>query len=234
LRVAAVAAAGAGAAAIIMQQEPWSTLAIVISIWLLVGSMTTILERALSPSGGTSSLFARLSNLPRATWGTAVAHAGIAITALGIAVSSTNSAETVMKLKPGQSLSIAGYELKLLSVDDEKGTNYTSKAARFELREQGRLIDRMLSEKRSYPNPGSETTEAGIRPGIVGTLYVSLGRAYDDGSWAVRAYYHPLITWIWAGCVIMVIGGTLSLSDRRLRVGAPIRARAAVPTARPA
>ncbi len=234
LRLAAVTAAGAGAAAIIMQQEPWSTLAIVISIWLLVGSMTTILERAMTPGGGAASLFSRLSSLPRATWGTAVAHAGIAITALGIAVSSYNSVETVMKLKPGQSLEIAGYELKLLSVNDERGANYTSKAARFELRSDGRVIDRMLSEKRNYPNPGSETTEAGIRPGIVGTLYVSLGRAYEDGSWAVRAYYHPLITWIWVGCVIMVVGGTLSLSDRRLRVGAPIRARSTQPAARPA
>ena len=85
--------------------------------------------------------------------------------------------------------------------------------------------DDLLSEKRTYPNPGSETTEAGIIPGLFGNFYVSLGRSYEDGSWAVRAYHHPLIGWIWAGACIMVLGGALSLSDRRLRVGAPIRAR---------
>jgi cytochrome c-type biogenesis protein CcmF len=234
LRAAAVAAAGAGASAIIMQQEPWSTLALVISVWLLVGSMTTVLEKAIPSGRSADGLWARLSSLPRATWGTTVAHAGIAITAIGIAVSSYNTAETVAKLTPGQSLQIAGYELKLKSVTDEQGPNYTSKAARFELREGGVMIDEMLSEKRTYPNPGSDTTEAGIRPGLIGTLYVSLGRAYEDGSWAVRAYYHPLIVWIWGGCLIMVLGGTLSLSDRRLRVGAPIRASRAQPAARPA
>lgn len=225
LRAAAVAAAGTGASAIIMQQEPWSMLALVISAWLLVGSLTTVLEKALPSGRSGGGLWARLSSLPRATWGTTVAHAGIAITAIGIAVSSTNTAETVVKLSPGQSLQIAGYELRMKSVGDEQGPNYTSKAARFELRKDGVLIDEVLSEKRSYPNPGSETTEAGIRPGLFGALYVSLGRAYDDGSWAVRAYYHPLIMWIWGGCLVMVLGGTLSLSDRRLRVGAPIRAR---------
>ena len=234
LRAAGVAAAGAGASALIMQQEPWSMLALVISAWLLVGSMTTILEKAIPSGRDTGSLWQRLSSLPRATWGTSVAHAGIAITAIGIAVSATNSVETVVKLKPGQSFEIAGLELKMMSVTDEKGPNYVSKTARFELREGGDFIDEIISEKRTYPNPGSETTEAGIRPGLFGALYVSLGRSYEDGSWVVRAYYHPLIMWIWGGCLVMVLGGTLSLSDRRLRVGAPIRARKAQTAARTA
>ena len=234
LRAAGVAAAGAGASALIMQQEPWSMLALVISAWLLVGSMTTILEKAIPSGRDAGSLWQRLSSLPRATWGTSVAHAGIAITAIGIAVSATNSVETVVKLKPGQSLEIAGLELKLMSVTDEKGPNYVSKTARFELREGGDFIDEIISEKRTYPNPGSETTEAGIRPGLFGALYVSLGRSYEDGSWVGRAYYHPLIMWIWGGCLVMVLGGTLSLSDRRLRVGAPIRARKAQTAARTA
>ncbi len=234
LRAAGVAAAGAGASALIMQQEPWSMLALVISAWLLVGSMTTILEKAIPSGRDTGSLWQRLSSLPRATWGTSVAHAGIAITAIGIAVSATNSVETVVKLKPGQSFEIAGLELKMMSVTDEKGPNYVSKTARFELREGGDFIDEIISEKRTYPNPGSETTEAGIRPGLFGALYVSLGRSYEDGSWVVRAYYHPLIMWIWGGCLVMVLGGTLSLSDRRLRVGAPIRARKSQTAARTA
>ena len=234
LRAAGVAAAGAGASALIMQQEPWSMLALVISAWLLVGSMTTILGKAIPSGRDTGSLWQRLSSLPRATWGTSVAHAGIAITAIGIAVSATNSVETVVKLKPGQSFEIAGLELKMMSVTDEKGPNYVSKTARFELREGGDFIDEIISEKRTYPNPGSETTEAGIRPGLFGALYVSLGRSYEDGSWVVRAYYHPLIMWIWGGCLVMVLGGTLSLSDRRLRVGAPIRARKAQTAARTA
>ena len=133
-----------------------------------------------------------------------------------------------MLFRSGQSIDIGGHVLQLVSVTDDKGPNYTTKLARFDLMNDGRKIDEMIAEKRFYPNPGSETTEAGIRPGWTGVLYVAIGRSYDDGSWVVRGYYHPMIMWIWAGCVVMVLGGVLSLSDRRLRVGAPIRAKAAL------
>ena len=50
-------------------------------------------------------------------------------------------------------------------------------------------------------------------------------RLSPDGSLAVRLYYKPLVLLIWLGAVVMVVGGALSLSDRRLRVGAPKPAR---------
>ena len=52
-------------------------------------------------------------------------------------------------------------------------------------------------------------------------LYLSLGDPNDDGSIAVRLYHKPLVLLIWLGAVVMFIGGGLSLSDRRLRIGAP-------------
>ena len=58
-----------------------------------------------------------------------------------------------------------------------------------------------------------------------GQLYVSLGEAAADGAIAVRLYHKPLVLMIWLGCVVMAFGGALSLSDRRLRVGAPKPAR---------
>ncbi|MEQ1755435.1 MAG: heme lyase CcmF/NrfE family subunit [Micropepsaceae bacterium] len=226
LRASAAIGLGVLVAAVALSQAIWVYVPLGIAAWLFASSFTTIFERTFSSSGA-SSAWQRLSNIPRATYGTTLAHVGIAITAAGIAVSAYGSTEVVVKLKPGQSLSLADYELKLASVVDDKGPNYTTKLARFEVRVGGQQIDELVAEHRNYPNPGSETTEAGIRPGIAGVLYVTLGRRYDDGNWAVRAYYHPLIMWIWAGCVVMVMGGTLSLSDRRLRVGAPIRSSAA-------
>jgi cytochrome c-type biogenesis protein CcmF len=43
----------------------------------------------------------------------------------------------------------------------------------------------------------------------------------------VRIYHKPMVLMIWLGAVVMVIGGAFSLSDRRLRVGAPKPARRA-------
>ena len=63
-------------------------------------------------------------------------------------------------------------------------------------------------------------------------LYLSLGDAKDNGSVAVRLYYKPVVLLIWIGSVVMMFGGALSLSDRRLRIGAP--RPAAKPAAQPA
>ena len=65
-------------------------------------------------------------------------------------------------------------------------------------------------------------------------LYLSLGDANDDGSIAVRLYHKPLVLLIWLGAVVMVLGGALSLSDRRLRVGAPKPAQGRKPAMQPA
>jgi cytochrome c-type biogenesis protein CcmF len=230
LQFAAAAGFGILLAALMVTQKTWLVLPIGVAGWLVAASMTTILER-LFAGGRTSGALQRLANLPRSIMGTAVAHAGIAITTIGIAVSTYGSIETVVKLKPGQSVELAGYVMLLTSVTDDKGPNYTTKLAHFDLIKDGRKIDDMIAEHRNYPNPGSETTEAGIRPGWAGVLYITIGRMFEDGSWVVRGYYHPMIMWIWAGCVVMVLGGVLSLSDRRLRVGAPIRAKAALKAA---
>jgi cytochrome c-type biogenesis protein CcmF len=48
----------------------------------------------------------------------------------------------------------------------------------------------------------------------------------------VRLWDHPLIVWIWLGGFTMALGGLVSLSDRRLRAGAP--RRAARPVSAPA
>jgi len=52
-----------------------------------------------------------------------------------------------------------------------------------------------------------------------GDLYVSLGEPIADGAWSVRIYHKPFVTWIWAGCLLMAMGGLLALSDRRYRLG---------------
>ncbi len=92
----------------------------------------------------------------------------------------------------------------------------------------GVQIDDMIAERRNYPNPGSDTTEAGLRVRPLDVLYVTIGQSHPGGDWTVRMYHHPLVFWIWGGAIIMVFGGLLSLSDRRLRIGAPRRSAAAM------
>src|SRR6185295_18784878 len=109
--------------------------------------------------------------LPRATWGMVAAHAGIAIVALGIVGVTAFQEEAVASLKPGGSISVGGYKVALVSVVDAQGPNYTTKVGTFAI--SGRVVDTLIAERRYYPNPGSETTEAGLRLRPLDVLYVT-------------------------------------------------------------
>jgi cytochrome c-type biogenesis protein CcmF len=82
-----------------------------------------------------------------------------------------------------------------------------------------------------YPVANMPTTEAAIQNGILRDVYVVIGDPQNAGGYAVRTYIKPFANWIWAGAIIMAIGGGLSLSDRRYRVAAGARKapKAAVP-----
>jgi cytochrome c-type biogenesis protein CcmF len=182
-------------------------------------------------SGSLGTMWRRAKGLPRSVYGVAVAHAGIAVVAAGIASVSAWQSEAVTQLTPGQTANVGGYEVRLLTVVKANGPNYQTTIGTFEIFAGGARLDEMIAERRFYPSPGSDTTEAGIRVRALDILYVTLGEQAATGAWTVRVYHHPLVAWIWGGCLIMVLGGVLSLSDRRLRVGAPRRAApaAAIP-----
>jgi len=93
------------------------------------------------------------------------------------------------------------------------------------VREGGTAVAVMEPSKRRFSTREMETTEAAIRTFTLSQLYISLGDIGNDGAVTVRIYWKPLVTLIWLGPVVMALGGLISLSDRRLRVGAPRPAR---------
>ena len=117
-------------------------------------------------------------------------------------------------------------------MENVRGPNYVAEQAQVNIWRGERLIATLTPEKRVYPVAGMPTTEAGIDNGFLRDIYVVIGDAQADGSWALRTYVKPLANWIWAGTIIMALGGALSLSDRRYRVAAG--ARKAPPAAQPA
>ena len=169
----------------------------------------------------------RLRSLPRSALGTAIAHAGIGLTTIGIVAATAWPSESVKVMKPGETTDIAGYQLRFRGAAPERGPNYIEQVGVFEVARGGTTVARLEPSKRQYDAPRQTTTEAGILPTLLGDLYVVLGDESGESGFAVRAYFHPLVRLIWLGCIVMVIGGLLSLSDRRLRVGAPRRARPA-------
>jgi cytochrome c-type biogenesis protein CcmF len=199
--------------------------AIGLAFYVMAGALTEIVERTGLLRVPFATAFARARGLPRSAWGATFAHFGLGITLLGIIGETQWSLERIAELKPGQSMSIRRYDLHFDGVTTRQGPNYRELAAHFTVRRHGDFVGVMEPAKRSFPSRGTATTETALMTRGFSQLYLSLGDPNPDGSLAVRLYYKPLVLLIWFGPVVMVIGGALSLSDRRLRVGAPKPAR---------
>jgi cytochrome c-type biogenesis protein CcmF len=177
----------------------------------------------------------RLAHLPRAAWGMTIAHAGIGFVVIGIAASTAWQTEILQAMKPGETIKLAGYEVTFEGVRDVRGPNYTARRGTFRITQGGEHFVTLFPEARRYPQPPMDTTEAAIYPMLSGDLYLTVGEPDGRGGHAVRLYHKPLVSWIWGGAIVMVLGGIVSLTDRRHRVGLPRRNRtAAAPAASPA
>ena len=147
---------------------------------------------------------------------------------LGIVCASTWGAEQIVAMKPGAVVSLRSYDLTFDGMVTRQGPNYRELIAKFTVRQDGSVIATMEPSKRTFPSRQSSTSEAALMTRGASQLYLSLGDPNDDGSIAVRLYHKPLVLLIWLGAVVMVMGGALSLSDRRRRVGAPRPAKMAL------
>jgi cytochrome c-type biogenesis protein CcmF len=154
---------------------------------------------------------------PRAAWGMDLAHLGLAVFVVGVALSKGYETEKEVRMAPGETLTLSGYTLKLGAFREVDGPNYRAVVADIELLRDGKLLKVMRPEKRRYFSSEMPMTEAAIDPGVTRDVYVSLGEALGGGTWAVRAHVKPFVDWIWGGCLLMALGGVLALSDRRYR-----------------
>jgi len=192
-----------------------------LALYVMVGALIDLLERTGLFRLPLATVRARAAGLPRSAWGTAIAHSGIAISMLGIICAATWGTERIVAVTPKQTISLSGYDLTFEGLVQRPGPNYSAVVGTFTMRSNGAVIGVMEPSKRSFSARGMSTNEAALMTRGASQLYLSLGDANNDGSVAVRLYYKPMVMLIWVGAVVMMLGGALSLSDRRLRVGAP-------------
>jgi len=212
-------------------ESVWAPFGIGLALFVMVGALTDLVERTSLFRGPLATAGMRAAGLPRSAWGTAVAHFGVAVTLLGIVFVGAWASERIVALKAGQHVLLAGYELTFNRVEQRGGPNYRETSANFTVRAGGAAIGTMTPSKRNFFARGTTTTEAALMTRGFSQLYMSLGETEPDGSVAVRLYYKPMVLLIWLGPVVMMLGGALSLSDRRLRVGAPRPAKSALQAA---
>jgi cytochrome c-type biogenesis protein CcmF len=205
---------------------PWlAPFGIALGVWVIAGAISEIAHRCRLGQAPLSEVLRRFANLPRSSHGTAVAHAGVGMMVIGIVATTAWQSEIVVTLKPDQRASIAGYDLEYKGTTTGSGPNYVETSGRLLVTRGGAAVTELLPSKRLYDMPRQATTEAGIHVSWRGDLYAVLGDEQQDGGYAFRFYFNPLVRFIWIGSIVMFLGGGLSLSDRRLRVGAPRAAR---------
>jgi cytochrome c-type biogenesis protein CcmF len=201
-------------------------LAIGLAVFVIAGAVSDLVERIGLFHNPFAISLRRARGLPRSIWGTSFAHAGVGIALIGIVCETTWNSEFIGTMKPDDVTRLAGYELKLDGLSQRQGPNYREMVASFDVSSGGEKISVMTPSKRNFTARGASTTEAALLARGLSQLYISLGDPTPDGGITVRIYHKPLVLLIWFGPVLMALGGALSLSDRRLRVGAPRPAKA--------
>ena len=219
---AAIALAIGIASFAIAHRGPWlAPFGMALGAWLVAGSLTELVERSGLGRIPVEAALKRLMGLPGASFGTALAHAGVGILLIGVVGTTAWREERIAVMKPGDQLSIAGVDVAFLGATPFTGPNYTAERGRFVVRQGGSEITTLTPEKRLF-QPGRQTTsEVGLHQFWSGDLYVVMGEGRSDGGRTVRIYFNPLVSLIWLGALIMFIGGAVSLTDRRYRIGAP-------------
>ena len=197
------------------------TVAFGASAWLILGAFADVAQRTQLLRIAPGSSWRQLVRLPRSSFGTTLAHAGLGVTIAGIAGMS-QAREKVVLLHPGEAATIAGYEWRLQGLADRDGPNYAARVATVTISRDGRPVVTLAPERRSFPVQQVTTNEAKISTNGLRDLYAVLGEERDGGA-VMRLHWNPLAPWIWLGALVMAAGGLLSLSDRRLRYGAPVR-----------
>ena len=202
---------------------------IALAAWAMAGVLTDLADRAQIGKLPILVALRRLRGLPRGTWGYAIAHFGVGMLIAGVTVSTAWRSERIETLHPGDTMAIAGRELRFGGVAEGSAANYRFERADIVVSKPGGAAFAVHPERRYYPVAGSSTTNTSITTNGFGDLYLALGDPDGKGGWVVRAYYNPLVPWIWFGAGLAALGGLVSLSDRRGRV----RALRTVPAAAP-
>src|SRR3954467_6651016 len=194
-----------------------------LAAWLFTATLVEWAERVRLFVDPLPSVLRRAWRLPRAAWDMTSAHAGMAIVIAGIAGSTAWTEEKIVDARPGQSFEIAGYTIALDAVNEVTEADHTATRADMRLLKGDRLLMEMHPEKRFFPVENGNQTNVAIRTNLLSDVYAVIGDADGKGGYTLRLYWNPLVPWIWLGAAAMALGGIVSLTDRRHRVGAPAR-----------
>jgi cytochrome c-type biogenesis protein CcmF len=211
--------------------------------WVICGALVEAADRVKAFRAPWPEVGRRTLGLPRGAWGMTLAHIGIGVFALGASFETAWRTDAAAALAPGQSMHLGAYVLRLDSVGEVFGPNFEAERAHLRVTDgSGALVCNAAPERRLYAADGQTVSGVAICPNLLDDVYVVSGQGRADAggvrTWLIRAYWNPWVRFVFAGPLLMALGGLISLSDRRLRFAVTSRVRKAVgrtpPEAEPA
>ncbi len=195
-------------------------LGMVLVFWILVTTTQEVMQRisAMPDNNDNYTLIQKLGKLTPSHWGMVLGHVGFAILIIGVTLVSNYELERDVRMDVGDTVTLSGYDFTFKAVKDIEGPNYNADAGVFDVSRNGEFIAQLVPEKRLYIVQRMPMTEAAIHSTIARDLFIAMGEPLDNGAWAIRIYIKPFVIWLWAGAVVMAIGGIFSISDKRYRM----------------
>ena len=194
----------------------WRTvLGLALAAWVLLASAKLLQERLAERPG--AALAARLRGIPGGWWGMWTAHLGIGVFVIGVTMIGSLESHIDVRMSEGQRAELGGYTFVFRGAKMVEGPNYQAARGVLDVYRGDRLWTTMTPEKRFYVASAMPMTQVSLDIGPFRDLYVSLGDQLDADTWLVNLHIKPFISWIWAGCVLMGLGGIFATADRRYR-----------------
>ena len=181
-----------------------AALGLALAAWVILTTVTGLLARRQS-SGG----------LPLSAWGMGTAHVGLAVGIIGMGLVSAYQSEKTVAMKAGDVAQLGAYEFVYQGAQEVPGPNYSAMRGTLELKKNGQALGTLLPEKRIYARSKMTMTEAAIRYGFAGDVYVAMGEPLPDGVWSMQLYLKPFVGWLWGGALLMATGGILAAMGAR-------------------
>jgi len=167
--------------------------------------------------GWATALFLLMRSNQR-RFGGYLAHLGLLLVALGIAGSSSFRKEREATMKPGDTLTVAGQTIRLKGVWGREEVQRSVVGATLEVLKNGRVVGVIEPHMNYYPTSDQPVPTPQVRSTIGGDLYLTLMAFDPNGANAtIRAIVQPLVSWIWFGGGIVVLGAIIGMIPARRR-----------------
>jgi cytochrome c-type biogenesis protein CcmF len=215
------------AAIVVDSRSALAAIAFGFGVWLIVGSLVELAQRLKLGTAPLADSLRRLRATPRASLGMTISHTALGFVVLGSVATGAWHSELIRTVKAGETMTFAGYRVTLQRVESVPGPNYVAERATLAVTLDGRPFTVLQPERRLFVVQRRQVAETAIQTNLLRDFYATLGEGDATSGWVIRLYLNPLAPWIWLGAALCAVGGFVSLSDRRLRIGAPSRLRAA-------